>query len=114
MPPKALAFPLRPALKVFRCDPSAECHRVSARSGALSCGARAVGSRHGAAPAIARIRRHPPAYDAGDAAHTPPRWARGSLQSRYAGFPGRAIATTAARSEEHTSELQSLMRISYA
>src|SRR3546814_2434262 len=30
------------------------------------------------------------------------------------GFPGFTLAVEAARSEEHTSELQSLMRISYA
>src|SRR3546814_4005379 len=33
---------------------------------------------------------------------------------RTAGEPGRSIAAASRRSEEHTSELQSLMRISYA
>src|SRR3546814_18693680 len=43
-----------------------------------------------------------------------------SHKARYAplpcraGRPSRSTSTTARRSEEHTSELQSLMRISYA
>src|SRR3546814_5173393 len=37
-----------------------------------------------------------------------------SLSPASAGAPRRAASPTRARSEEHTSELQSLMRISYA
>src|SRR3546814_10643673 len=49
------------------------------------------------------------------------RWSCGSRSLPFAGGAGRCVAEdgrpegpTAARSEEHTSELQSLMRISYA
>src|SRR3546814_2275730 len=38
----------------------------------------------------------------------------GLLQAQYKPAPDNAITLKAIRSEEHTSELQSLMRISYA
>src|SRR3546814_5614497 len=42
-------------------------------------------------------------------------WVRGPTQIvGYNGYPSVRIGGQAARSEEHTSELQSLMRISYA
>src|SRR3546814_4585495 len=70
---------------------------------------RAARAVHRVAPAIARpqpppapVRRPPESFPKASAA--PPRSARGS--------GGRN--PPAARSEEHTSELQSLMRISYA
>src|SRR3546814_2214471 len=47
--------------------------------------------------------------------HRDPRFARqASLQRRESGSCGLALLLPAVRSEEHTSELQSLMRISYA
>src|SRR3546814_15194010 len=39
---------------------------------------------------------------------------KGTAQFPQCGFSGRAIQILQARSEEHTSELQSLMRTSYA
>src|SRR3546814_2176924 len=70
-----------------------------------------------------RSRPHHPAFDAGTPclAHRPS-GARPSLRSaalaadRLQGLPPRPLSAgaPATRSEEHTSELQSLMRISYA
>src|SRR3546814_2657936 len=68
------------------------------------------------------------AHDSGRAAHVPLHvlHARGRLDGNTAGVEGHALAdkdsrlllraasAVPARSEEHTSELQSLMRISYA
>src|SRR3546814_6596047 len=41
-------------------------------------------------------------------------WSRAARSAKLIGAPARGAARAMARSEEHTSELQSLMRISYA
>src|SRR3546814_8501446 len=58
-----------------------------------------------------------PVPDRRSAAHVPDRWHRGAGRRpafAHSQFKAQERTGQAARSEEHTSELQSLMRISYA
>src|SRR3546814_1631162 len=69
------------------------------------CGALRVARRHRPAPRRPRLRRPLPA----------PVHGRGRARAGlHAGLAGRHALAAGRRSEEHTSELQSLMRISYA
>src|SRR3546814_1041787 len=61
--------------------------------------------------AVALIGLAPPALDVEGEA---PRLVSARLRFRQAGEPVADVGEGAGRSEEHTSELQSLMRISYA
>src|SRR3546814_8767349 len=56
----------------------------------------------------------PPSHDPEDALRNEADAAAASSVFFRSGGQGQAAATVAQRSEEHTSELQSLMRISYA
>src|SRR3546814_6640433 len=61
-----------------------------------------------------RQRRDAPAPASGEAGGSGGHTARRRARGRGSGRQGRGGAGRLARSEEHTSELQSLMRISYA
>src|SRR3546814_9420719 len=89
------------------------------RSAVLSCGGPAGLPAPCAATGCARHWRNRPASASGCGAHIPAMWRRDISQPIIRCLPGRAAASSAgprraSRSEEHTSELQSLMRISYA
>src|SRR3546814_1339425 len=60
-----------------------------------------------------RLRRNAGALPGATPAR-PPRSGTTQVSGRRAGFQGLAAMRSAGRSEEHTSKLQSLMRISYA
>src|SRR3546814_10578308 len=64
-----------------------------------------------AARAIWSVTSNPGISRTSGSSFTSPCWKRRSWKPRQA---GRALLRRAKRSEEHTSELQSLMRISYA
>src|SRR3546814_3903668 len=61
-------------------------------------------------PAVGAFHLVAPDHDAGRRAE----WRAAGVFESFAGLQGRLLAHHAGRSEEHTSELQSLMRISYA
>src|SRR3546814_9404439 len=86
----------------------------------LPRGRKAAGSIQPASPALRRRVVSTQGKDLPLARRLPAvatRW-RGSVQWRLASYPPAVsasdIASTSRRSEEHTSELQSLMRTSYA
>src|SRR3546814_6615999 len=102
------------ALPIFSCTATATCSRIRAASARRSPCAQELVAEPLRPPSggSRRLPRNTPPYDIVRSAL--PRASRRHLSERDARRGFLALPSSPERSEEHTSELQSLMRISYA